>query len=98
VADATIANVFIIKNGIAKTPSLTEGGINGIMRRHLLEKLPSIGIEALETTLTVEDLLEADELFLTNSIYGIRWVKKLREKEYGNKTAALIFKKLIIDN
>ncbi len=95
VADATIANVFILKDGIAKTPSLTEGGINGIMRRNLLEKLPAIGIETQETTLTVEDLLEADELFLTNSIYGIRWVKKLRNKEYGNEGAGLIYKKLI---
>lgn len=95
VADATIANVFIIKDGFAKTPLLSEGGINGIMRRNLLEKLPSIGIGAQETTLTVQDLLEADELFLTNSIYGIRWVKKLREKEYGNNTAALIFKRII---
>ncbi len=95
VADATIANVFIIKNGIAKTPLLSEGGINGIMRRNLLEKLPSIGIEAQETTLTIQDLLEADELFLTNSIYGIRWVKKLKEKEYDNNTAALIFKRII---
>ena len=80
---------------IAKTPLLSEGGINGIMRRNLLEKLPSIGIEAQETTLTIQDLLEADELFLTNSIYGIRWVKKLKEKEYDNNTAALIFKRII---
>ena len=95
VADATIANVFILKDGIAKTPSLTEGGINGIMRRNLLEKLPSIGIEAQETTLTVEDLLAADELFFTNSIYGIRWVKKLRNKEYGNEGAAFIYKNMV---
>ncbi len=95
VADATIANVFIIKDGIVKTPFLSEGGINGVMRRNLLEKLPLIAIQIQETTLTVEDLLEADELFLTNSIYGIRWVKRLKEKEYGNNMTALIFNKII---
>ena len=94
VADATIANVFIVKDGIVKTPFLSEGGINGVMRRNLLEKLPLIAIQIQETTLTVEDLLEADELFLTNSIYGIRWVKRLKEKEYGNNMTALIFKKI----
>ena len=96
VADATIANVFIVKDGIVKTPTLAEGCINGIMRRHLLQKLPSLGIEAEETTLTVENLLEADELFLTNSIYGIRWVKEMQGKVYGNQMAARIFKQ--IDN
>ena len=96
VADATIANVFIVKDGIVKTPTLAEGCINGIMRRYLLQKLPSLGIEAEETTLTVENLLEADELFLTNSIYGIRWVKEMQGKVYGNQMAARIFKQ--IDN
>ena len=95
VADATIANVFAIKDGIIRTPSLSEGCINGIMRRNLLQKLPEIGLNAEEGALTVEDLLEADELFLTNSIYGIRWVKQLQEKTYDNKIARLISKKLV---
>ena len=95
VADATIANVFMVKDGIVKTPPLDEGGINGIMRRHLLSTLPTIGIEAQETPLTVEDLLQADELFLTNSISGIRWVKRLREREYGNDLAAMVFRKVV---
>jgi len=95
VADATIANVFIIKDGIVKTPSLSEGGINGIMRRYLLNQLPEIAVPVEESMLTMDDLLEADELFLTNSIYGIRWVKQLRDKEYGNNMTALISKKLV---
>jgi len=95
VADATIANVFIIKDGIVKTPSLSEGGINGIMRRYLLNQLPEIAVPVEESMLTMDDLLEADELFLTNSIYGIRWVKQLRDKVYGNNMTALISKKLV---
>ena len=93
VADATIANVFIIKDGKVKTPRLDEGGINGIMRRHLLKTLPEIGVEVSETQISTDDLLAADELFLTNSIYGIRWVKQLKEKEYGNELTKLIYKK-----
>ena len=95
VADATIANVFIIKDGIVKTPGLSEGGINGIMRRYLLNQLPEIAVPVEESMLTMDDLLEADELFLTNSIYGIRWVKQLRDKMYGNNMTALISKKLV---
>lgn len=93
VADATIANLFIIKDGKVKTPRLDEGGINGIMRRHLLLTLPKLEIEVSETQISTDELLAADELFLTNSIYGIRWVKQLKEKEYGNELAKFIYKK-----
>ena len=95
IADATIANVFMVKEGMVKTPSLNEGGINGIMRRNLLEKLPEIGIPVEETTLSVEELLMADEVFLTNSIYGIRWVKQLKEKKYSSNITSLISKKIV---
>jgi len=95
IADATIANIFIVKDGTVKTPSLVEGGINGIMRRNLLESLPEIGIKVEETTLSVEELLMADEIFLTNSIYGVRWVKQLKEKIYLNNITSLISKKLV---
>ncbi|MEI2708707.1 MAG: aminotransferase class IV [Chitinophagaceae bacterium] len=37
IADATIANIFIVQNGIVKTPTFTEGGVNGIMKNYLLQ-------------------------------------------------------------
>ena len=95
VADATIANVFIIKDGIVKTPRIDEGGINGIMRRVLIEKLPLIDLQIQETTLNVEELLDADELFLSNSIYGIRWVNQFKKQTYNNVNAKLIHKLII---
>jgi len=96
VADATIANVFIIKDGIIKTPLLTEGGINGIMRKVLIERVSTIGMQIEETTISVEDLLDADELILSNSIYGIRWVKQFKNKTFNNEKSKLIHKKIII--
>ena len=95
VADATIANVFIIKDGIVKTPRIDEGGINGIMRRVLIEKLPLIDLQVQVTTLNVEELLDADELFLSNSIYGIRWVTQFKKQTYNNVNAKLIHKLII---
>ncbi len=96
VADATIANVFIAKDNIIKTSLLSEGGINGIMRRVLIERLPSIGMRVEESCLSVDDLIGADEIFLTNSIYGIRWVKQLKEQKYKNELTQLIHKKIIL--
>lgn len=94
VADATIANVFIVKDGIIKTPALTEGPVNGVMRRHLLQLLRKENIPVEEGLLTVDELLEASELFLTNAIHGIKWVKQLGNSYYQNTTAVRLYKML----
>jgi branched-chain amino acid aminotransferase len=46
--------------------------------------------------LTVEDLQEAEEIFLTNVISGIRWVKLLDKNEYGGEWAARIYLQTIV--
>ena len=95
IADATIANIFIIKNGIIKTPKLTEGCINGVMRRHLLQCFKDDNMPFEETEIEVEELLQAHEVFFTNGIYGIRWVKQLQENNYTNDLSSLLYKKFI---
>jgi branched-chain amino acid aminotransferase len=84
IADATIANIFLIKNGIVTTPALSEGCINGVMRRYLLEKMQGSNYPAQEGVVTSNDLETADEIFLTNAMYGIRWVKQFRNKMFTN--------------
>jgi branched-chain amino acid aminotransferase len=95
VADATIANVFILKDGIVKTPALTEGCVSGVMRRHLLKCMRDEGMPVEETSLTVEDIMQAREVFLTNAGYGIRWVKQCAKSEYRNEFAEMLYKKFI---
>ena len=94
-ADASIANVFIVKDGVIKTPALTEGAVNGVMRKHLLKSLREENMPVEETQLQVEDILQASELFLTNAIYGIRWAKQLGESGYTNQLSSLLHKKMI---
>ncbi len=96
VADATIANVFVVKDGLVKTPALTEGPVAGVMRRHLMQQMRKENIPVEETQIEAEDILEASELFLTNAIYGIRWVKQLGKNGYTNSLAAMLHKKLVI--
>jgi aminodeoxychorismate lyase len=83
IADATIANIFLVKENKIYTPALTEGCVNGVMRKYLLQQLREKGNGCLETTITEEDILNADEVFQTNVLYGIRWVKKYNDKQYG---------------
>lgn len=91
VCDSTIANVFWVKDGIIHTPPLSEGCVAGVMRRHLLEQLPEHGHTITEKEATMDDLLGADELFLTNAINGLRWVKEFRGKKYVNVLSSNIF-------
>ena len=84
ICDATIANVFWAKSKTIFTPPLSEGCVGGVMRRYLLEKSKAGRFNIQESVCTKENLEDADEIFLTNIISGIRWVKHFREKEYSN--------------
>ena len=89
IADASIANVFIVKYGKLLTPPLSEGCINGVMRKYLLEVY-----QGEEMTFTPGDLLDADELCLTNSVNGIRSVKQFRSKKYDRRITPKIQQEL----
>lgn len=93
-AEATIANVFIVKNGVIKTPELSEGPVQGVMRKHLLQKLRADSFPIEETKISIEDLEDASEIFLTNAIYGIRWVKQFRKSALTNQISSQIYNKL----
>jgi branched-chain amino acid aminotransferase len=84
ICESTIANIFYIKDNMVHTPALSEGCIAGVMRKNLLAKLPAIGYEVIKKEVTVDDLMNADEVFFTNSVSPIRWVKSINDKEYGN--------------
>ena len=87
VCDSTIANVFWVESGNIFTPPLSAGCVAGVMRKRILD----LGQNIKEKNLTENDLLNADEVFLTNAINGMCWVKQFRDKTYENKIAAEIF-------
>ena len=84
ICDTTIANIFIIKDGIIYTPPLSEGCIAGVMRRFVIKQFQQPEFSLIEKSISVEGLENADEVFLTNSIHGISWVKQFRDKTYTN--------------
>jgi branched-chain amino acid aminotransferase len=91
ISEATIANVFWIQGNFIFTPPLTEGCVAGVMRRHLLEILPQHGYSVQEQLLSISGLLEANELFLTNAVSGIRWVARFGNKLYTNTVSKTIY-------
>lgn len=91
VCESARMNLFIVRGGEIATPPLSEGCIDGVMRRHLLRQLEGAGTPVRETPLTMDDLLAADELFLTNSVKGIRWVERFRSRAYTARRARELY-------
>ncbi len=84
VAEATASNIFIVQNHNLITPHLSEACVDGVMRRVIIECALESGLTVKEKSVTIDHLLTADELLLTNTIQGVRWARTFREKRYGN--------------
>jgi len=91
VADSSISNVFYCRDGRIYTPPLSEGCVAGVMRRFVISLAIGAGLPVEEKETTPEDLEEAEEVFLTNAIRGIRPVGRFRRTVYpgGEMTLAL---------
>ncbi|AEW01312.1 hypothetical protein A4D02_31665 [Niastella koreensis] len=95
ICDGTIANVFRVHQNSIYTPPLSEGGVAGVMRQYLLQEMPKAGYTVIEKICTPDELETANEVFLTNALFGIRWVTKFRNKVYSNKLVAELYKRFI---
>ena len=72
VVEATVSNLFVVKNNQLYTPDLSAAGVAGIMRRTITEKLaPALGLACQILDMELDFLRAADEIFLCNSVYGI---------------------------
>ncbi len=86
-----IANLFYSQAGKIFTPPLSEGCVAGVMRRHLLERLPGAGFTVEEKATSPEDLEGAEEVWLTNAIRGLNWVQGFRSTQYGHTLSRSVY-------
>jgi branched-chain amino acid aminotransferase len=83
VTEALNGSLFMLMGNKLQTPPLTEGCLNGIMRKQILTIARKMeGIEVVEEPISPFDLQKADELFCTNVVRGIQPITKYRKKEY----------------
>lgn len=94
ICDSTIANIFLIKNGIIKTPALSEACIAGVMRHCIIDTLAKNKISVVEGNITEEELLNADEVFLSNSILNLKWIVRLCDTPFSMSKIAEIYQLL----
>jgi len=84
VAEASSSNVFYFKNKKLYTTTDKSGGILGVMRGHILKLAKKNGINIYKKDILSKELMEADEVFLTNAVQGVKWVKELDGVRFRN--------------
>ncbi len=80
--EGTMSNLFMVKNAVLYTPALTQSGIAGIVRQLVLEFAEQISLPVSIQSLNKDQLLQADEVFVTNSVIGIWPVKQIAEQSF----------------
>ena len=94
VAEGSAENIFIIKNGIIKTPPLNADILNGITRDSIIRLIKSNGIKLIEKNITIKELLKADEVFMTGTAAEVKSVAKINKTTIGNGKIGNITKTL----
>ena len=84
IIESNSSNLFIVSNGVLYTPTLDDGCVAGTMRMNIINLALENKIKVYECTLNPQNLLAADEMFLTNAVRGIEWIVGYRTKRYFN--------------
>jgi branched-chain amino acid aminotransferase len=95
VVEAIQGNLFMLTGNKLITPPVSEGCLNGVMRKQVLEFAKKMdNLEVVEEAISPFDLQKADELFITNVIKGIQPITKYRKKEFDIVLAKVLLEKL----
>lgn len=101
IVEAISGNLFMVLNNTVVTPPLSEGCLNGIMRKQIIALLKKeVAFTFEERPISPFELQKAEELFISNVIKGIQPITKYRKKVYETKVSKLLISnlnKLIID-
>ncbi|SDX52347.1 aminotransferase class IV [Flavobacterium degerlachei] len=95
VVEAIQGNIFMLMGNKLITPPVSEGCLNGVMRKQILEIAKKItSLEVVEEVISPFDLQKADELFVTNVIKGIQPITKYRKKSFDVVMSKVLLEKL----
>lgn len=94
IAEGSISNVFLVRDGLLVTPPLSAGALPGIIRGLILERAPALGIRVHERNLSPENLARASEAFLTNALMGVMPLVKCDGAPIGNGSPGEVTREL----
>jgi branched-subunit amino acid aminotransferase/4-amino-4-deoxychorismate lyase len=87
IIESSNSNLFVVSNGVLYTPGLEDGCLAGTMRMQIINLALRNNMRVYESNIVPQNLLVADEVFLTNASSGIIWVGGYRTKRYFNNTS-----------
>ncbi|GIV28423.1 MAG: aminotransferase class IV [Bacteroidia bacterium] len=91
ICEATSSNVFAIKGNMVMTPPLTEGCVSGILRNQIKRITENKKLLFIEKLFTSHTLIDADEVFITNTIQGPQWIRQFQSRIYEKKSITQLF-------
>lgn len=95
VVEALQGNIFMLMGNKLITPPVSEGCLNGVMRKQILSLAKKIeNLEVVEDVISPFDLQKADELFVTNVIKGIQPITQYRKKTFATNISVQLLEKL----
>lgn len=94
--ESTSSNLFWVKDRVIFTPAVSSGCVDGVMRKQILEIVKEMNRSVVETKgATQKELLESEEIFLTNVISGIKWVVAINKKRFHTRLTKTIHSNLV---
>ena len=94
-AEASMSNIFLVADGILKTPGQESGILPGITRETILELALPLGINTLEHDIRLDELFQAQEAFLTNSLIEVMPLTEVDGKAIGSGRPGSLTKRLM---
>ena len=97
ITEGAVSNVFCVKNNEVKTPSLENNILPGITRSVIIDIVNKIGIKITESKISVEDFMNSEEIWITNTTKGILLVSEIDEVQVSNSdnVYSMVLKKFI---
>ena len=94
IAEGPGENIFIINNSTIKTPPISDDVLQGITRDTAITLAKDIGLEVREESISIEELMNADECFFTGTAAEITPIRKINNKNIGNGAKGIITDKI----
>jgi len=98
VIEGSMSNLFAVKNGQLFTPDLKLGGVNGIMRDMIIQLASVHAVPLSITNINMQQLLDMDELFISNSLLGMKSISKLGHVDFEQSTISQQIFTLLTDD
>ena len=94
-AEASTSNIFLVADGVLRTPGEESGILHGITRETVLELASQLGINTLEHDIRLEELFQAQEAFLTNSMIEVMPLTEVDGESIGSNRPGSLTRRLM---